>query len=467
MRFIFILLAFSSALISLAQAPVSDLSVNELTVSPQLQPKVLQLQNTDLTRVINTTETAEIVLQPQATTIIADPFLSASFAWDEVDNKAGNSIVSIRFASDLNNWQAWQQLKPDAHAEQTKKTVSSELLFLDNTIKFYQLKIQTNLDKKGHLLKNLLINFFSPGRNNTPLPIINPNNGISLRQNACPCPQPAFVTRVGWNCPQGPTTPSTTTVTHLIVHHSAGANTASDWRAVVLSIWNFHVNTNGWADIGYNWLIDPNGDIYEGRGGGNNVVGAHFCATNGNTMGTCMIGTYNSTNISTAARNKLTDILAWKICNSNLNPTSITSHAGSGLNLNTISGHRDGCATDCPGNQLYPTLPAIRTETNDKVAACNLTTAVPQVTDLQDFKIIPNPAGATTNIQMMLKVSNTKQLQYRIINASGQVITTSSTQRINGTAIIPLTGLVGKASGLYSLQVWLDKENFAVPVVIK
>ncbi|MFN7929681.1 MAG: hypothetical protein U0Y68_17395 [Blastocatellia bacterium] len=52
---------------------------------------------------------------------------------------------------------------------------------------------------------------------------------------------------------------------HLLVHHTANANTATDWAAVVRAIWSFHIFTNGWSDIGYNYLIDPN-VIYEGAG---------------------------------------------------------------------------------------------------------------------------------------------------------------------------------------------------------
>jgi hypothetical protein len=159
-------------------------------------------------------------------------------------------------------------------------------------------------------------------------------------------------------------------VTHLIVHHSAGSNTSANWDATVLSIWNSHVNTNGWSDIGYNWLVAPNGDLYEGRGGGNNVIGAHFCGTNGNTMGTCMLGTYTSVNVTDTARATLVKVLGWKCCNSNINPTAQSLHTSSGLNLFNISGHRDGCSTECPGNQVYATLPQIRTEVQSYITAC-------------------------------------------------------------------------------------------------
>ena len=80
----------------------------------------------------------------------------------------------------------------------------------------------------------------------------------------------------------------------MVVHHSAGANEARDWAAVMRSIWVLHVAGNGWNDIGYNFLIDPNGVIYEGRAGGDGVIGAHFSGVNTGTMGVSMVGTFSS-----------------------------------------------------------------------------------------------------------------------------------------------------------------------------
>lgn len=73
---------------------------------------------------------------------------------------------------------------------------------------------------------------------------------VGLHSQTCPAQDP----------------PLYTTVTHLIVHHTAGANTAADWPSVLRSIWVLHVMGNGWNDIGYDYLIDPDGLPYEGRG---------------------------------------------------------------------------------------------------------------------------------------------------------------------------------------------------------
>src|SRR5215510_6935407 len=185
-------------------------------------------------------------------------------------------------------------------------------------------------------------------------------------ENQTKYPKPPVVTRTEWGCPDGQITAHGslryTTVTHLIVHHTAMGVEApsSDWPALARSIWNFHVFERGWADIGYNYLIDPNGVIYEGRSGGDNVVGAHFSGVNAGTMAVALLGDFTNAAPTTEALNSLKEILAWKCDQRGLDPTGRSPHAASQLDLNTISGHRDGPGeTECPGAALYPLLPAI------------------------------------------------------------------------------------------------------------
>ena len=137
--------------------------------------------------------------------------------------------------------------------------------------------------------------------------------GLETRRGAAG--DPPIVTRAGWGCgaecaPKE--APIYANVTHLIVHHSAGANASSDWASVIRSIWVLHVKGNGWNDIGYNFLVDPNGIIYEGRAGGDGVIGAHFSGVNTGTMGVCMVGTFTSQAPGRAAVESLKKVLGWQ-----------------------------------------------------------------------------------------------------------------------------------------------------------
>ncbi len=360
-----------------------------------------------------------------------DPFIAFSCKWNS--SAVGSVKLFIKYFKKIDNQLIATEYEPitiDAHNEQ-KEIVVSNLMYLDKTATFVQLKVVGTTDTEGYLVRGLKLNFFSPyGNDNSSYFTTNTFNlGTAAKTNdysesyfttsksgdvpaeentqACPCPLPGFITRTQWNCPQGAGLVSgvgtSTAVTHLIVHHSAGNNTATDWNAVVLSIWNFHTGTNGYSDIGYNWLIAPNGQLYEGRGSNSftqNVTGAHFCGTNANTMGVCLIGTYTTVDASAAMKATLAKILAWKACQQNIPPIGTALHASSSLMLNRISGHRDGCATDCPGTTFYNTLPAVRLAVQDSIAACG---AVQPCTPSLNVTFSGCPSNTlnftTTNIQ--------------------------------------------------------------------
>ncbi|HEV8658369.1 MAG TPA: N-acetylmuramoyl-L-alanine amidase, partial [Thermoanaerobaculia bacterium] len=180
-------------------------------------------------------------------------------------------------------------------------------------------------------------------------------------------------TRVEWQCPDGEGsprwTPAYTTVTHAVVHHTAGSNALPDWENEVRNIWYYHTFTNAWGDIGYNFLIDPNGVIYEGRAGGAGAIGAHFSCRNSNTVGVGLLGTFTAERPTDAALSSLKTLLAEITAKNSIDPTAIVHHPSSGLDLPTILGHRDGnvpgatCTiTECPGYVLYSFLPLLRSE---------------------------------------------------------------------------------------------------------
>ena len=159
-----------------------------------------------------------------------------------------------------------------------------------------------------------------------------------------------------------------------IVHHTAGSNayTASQSAGIVRAIEIYHVQGNGWNDIGYNFLVDKYGQIFEGRYGGMTraVIGAHAMGFNAGSVGIALIGNYSTATVTPAARAALVSLLAWRLDVAHVDPRSrvvrVSSGnprypAGTAVTLNAISGHRDTYPTSCPGSSLYAQLPAIRT----------------------------------------------------------------------------------------------------------
>lgn len=266
---------------------------------------------------------------------------------------------------------------------------------------------------------------------------------VNVKKDAganCSCPQPAVCFRNCWcpsnNCPKD-LTPTYTKADHIIVHHSAGTNSSSNWAAVVSSIWDFHVNTNGWDDIGYNWLIDPDGVIYEGRG--DSVQGAHFSCMNTETTGICLLGNFVSTAPADSAIASLIRMVAWEGCDKNIAPATSSFHASSQLLLPNIAGHRHGnastapnsCAvgTVCPGDSLFSLLQMIR----DSAAsfACMGDVSISEISFKNELRVYPNPAQSSITVSGDVLVNGgTKQLEIK--DHTGRVVI-SKTINFNST----------------------------------
>jgi flagellar hook assembly protein FlgD len=136
------------------------------------------------------------------------------------------------------------------------------------------------------------------------------------------------------------------------------------------------VLSNGWDDIGYNFLVDKYGQVFEGRAGGvtRNVVGAHAGGFNTGSVGIAVIGNYQSASFSSAARNALEALLAWRLDVGHVHPRDEVDRVSAGssrwpagrvVRLRTVSGHRDTSLTSCPGNRIYSRLDAIARNARD------------------------------------------------------------------------------------------------------
>ena len=189
--------------------------------------------------------------------------------------------------------------------------------------------------------------------------------------------RPAMVSRDGWGAQdcKPRAAPGYGEVKMAFVHHTVNLNDYSREEAasVVLGICRYHRNSNGWNDIGYNFLVDKYGTIYEGRAGGVDaaVIGAQAQGFNSVSTGIANIGTFEDVPQSSEAIASLARLIRWKLPLHGA-PTAgtvrVTSaggdsnrfSAGTTVALNRISGHRDGNNTSCPGSALYAQLPDLR-----------------------------------------------------------------------------------------------------------
>ncbi len=181
-------------------------------------------------------------------------------------------------------------------------------------------------------------------------------------------PRPPIVTRAGWGADESLREEEflyTDDLRTAFVHHTAGSNdyACKEADAVIRAIYSYHLSL-GWRDVGYNFFVDRCGTIYEGRAGGvtEPVMGAHTYGHNHNSMGVAVLGSYDTTQPAKRAVEGVSQLIAWKLGLFGVNPTGAADRISGGqdIRLDNVSGHRDGYATDCPGDQLYDELPTIR-----------------------------------------------------------------------------------------------------------
>lgn len=172
----------------------------------------------------------------------------------------------------------------------------------------------------------------------------------------------------------------------LFVHHTAelnkdqngdGSINRTDEEIALRGIYYYHSIVRGWGDIGYNFVVGPTGNIYEGRFGGDKVVAAHAVWRNISSIGVSALGNFETEKLSSPQKAGIAKILAYLSKKYGLNPTGTTLFYGK--TTDTILGHRDSdeAATACPGKDLYSALPDIRSLTKDSMNGIDVTPTGP------------------------------------------------------------------------------------------
>jgi hypothetical protein len=189
--------------------------------------------------------------------------------------------------------------------------------------------------------------------------------------------QPAMMFRSEWGADSVPprAAPEYGEVQAAFVHHTVNANDygPDESPGIVLGIARYHRDSNGWNDIGYNFLVDRYGQIFEGRAGGIDqpVVGAQAQGYNTSSTGIACIGTFTAVPQTDPGMESLARLIGWKLTLHGI-PTqgavTVISRggptnrypSGTPVTIERVCGHRDGDQTSCPGDVLYAQLPDLR-----------------------------------------------------------------------------------------------------------
>lgn len=214
----------------------------------------------------------------------------------------------------------------------------------------------------------------------------------------------------------------------MTLHHTATSNNDDDPAGTVRAIYAYHTVDNGWRDIGYHYLISEDGTVFEGRWSGELgktsdddtysqacatggtgadfahestddaaalAIGAHAGGYNTGNVGVALLGSFTTagrysgepTQSAVAAAEGVLAEFAGRHGIDPLGTVDYQNSVNTKLGVDTVSGHRDYNATECPGDNLYIQLPQIRS---------TVATLLDPVGDTPPSVSITSPADAST-----------------------------------------------------------------------
>ncbi|WP_234433380.1 peptidoglycan recognition protein, partial [Streptomyces sp. NRRL WC-3549] len=321
-----------------------------------------------------------------------EPFGMLGVSWPDADAEIKGTIEARTRSAETGEWSDWIALEPylpGLDGERSAERGSTEPVWVGRS-DGAEVRVSDGT-ASGTLPAGLRLDMVDPGAGQSPA-----QGGAGKTEPAARAaaaadqgppstvPRPPVVTRAGWGADEslndeGPIYLEGGVIKAVFVHHTTdGSYNCAESAAVVRALHVYHVKTNGWRDLGYNFLVDKCGTVFEGRQGGIDqpVMGAHTYGFNNESTSVAIIGDYTNAGASNAALEATARVAAYKLGQYGGDPAGSTTLvagatqknyagkqfvAGQSYAFSQISGHRDGFNTECPGMKLYPQLPALRT----------------------------------------------------------------------------------------------------------
>jgi len=235
-------------------------------------------------------------------------------------------------------------------------------------------------------------------------------------------------------------------VKKIIIHHTATTSALDDPKQTINDIYYYHAITRGWGDIGYNYIIDTEGRIYEGRYGGEKVIGGHASKYNNGSIGIAVLGNYEVNELPKKVIFSMSQFIAQKARIHNIKPDGYSVFRGQ--NLPNIIGHKDVGATACPGINLYSKLPIIR-----KLAVEAQT--VKKVKFIKDYDYLDHSElyfldlNPNETVSVTIKLENIGKVDWNketfiLVNDNPEFANTLSFPTMNGVVLAKMNEVVVK-----------------------
>lgn len=259
---------------------------------------------------------------------LSGPALRVGVLWDSSDHAS----VEARFSRHGRSFGRWEPLtvvfdEPEVHAGHVDVPVGATS---------FQLRLRGEISflavEEIHALGEPHATSLDPG----PLPALG-----QARQALAPFPN--ILSRGAWGA-RAPNCSSATTPYRAAIHHSVSpTNDSVSPEQRLRQIQSFHMDSRGYCDIGYNYMMTRDGRVWTGRGA--TTLGAHAANANTGNVGICFVGTYTTDQPTAQQVCAGAGYLAW------LNNTYNIP-----LNRTAMRGHREYGQTACPGDALFARL---------------------------------------------------------------------------------------------------------------
>jgi hypothetical protein len=350
----------------------------------------------------------------QTTVAITEGAQLVGFDW------SGPAEIALSLRShDAGGWSQWTEVHPDTSAGEDQGAATPPTLgpvWVGNGVDRVQVRVAEGSPADLGLSS---VTVEDP-----------PDQPLAAQAADAAVPAPGIISRDEWGAlpwnpndnPDCTAQPAATKARYAIIHHTVNANnySAADAYAMVRGIQQFHVYTNGWCDIAYNFLVDRFGRVFEGRAGGvdRGIIGGHARGFNTGSIGVSMLGDFSSLTPPAATEDAITRLLAWKFAlhgidagghvwvTSRCPESSCKYQEPAVVLLPTIVGHRDVGVTACPGGAGYPMLARLRANVAPIVLKSGPfhplpgwtpQSGVPRVLSLDAFGGL-HPGGAATSV---------------------------------------------------------------------
>jgi hypothetical protein len=265
-------------------------------------------------------------------------------------------------------WTSWRPVlqSEDAAVANDQSARVSDVLFVPNA---NQLQVAVELSTENPSLTPRLddIRFDFIDSKEGPSAVAASLSAQSQSAQTATVGQPTVISRAAWGADESYMTwaPQGATIQQFILHHSAGSDGGNDPAAVIRGIYYYHAVTLGWGDIGYNYVVDPQGRIYQGRSGPEGTIAAHTYGYNTGSVGIALLGNYDSITVTPAAEQAVANLVGYLSAKNDLDPQAVKNFIN--VSAPTLAGHRDFGQTLCPGTAQYGRMPTLRSSASAQV----------------------------------------------------------------------------------------------------